>query len=210
MDRAEVPVLWAFMAETWSGPGGWPWPADDAQQRVREQVWLDQLADIDAGLVRAALVTLAGSAYPPRVGQIRAEALRLADPDPIGDADEAWEEVRTAMGAYGYTGRPEWSSEAVAAAVRALGWAALCQSSEPQTDRAHFIRFYTAAADRIRRQRQLPPKAAELAAPAASRALTARSAPGGLLAAQDEPADPAGRERIRGMLGQIGRKADDV
>jgi hypothetical protein len=42
----------------------------------------------------------------------------------------------------------------VAAAVEAIGWDTLCRSTNPEADRAHFVRFYALAQKREQARQQ--------------------------------------------------------
>lgn len=48
------------------------------------------------------------------------------------DWDEAWLEIEKKMGSVGPYQKPEWSTEAIANAVRAIGWTTLCETSIDQ------------------------------------------------------------------------------
>src|SRR5580658_7236112 len=115
-------ILWLYCAETWGA--AFKIPDDDDVINVKMQVWHDVLGDLPSGLVRAALVVAASSReFPPNPGQLREIALdvhgRESGDPPAPDVDQAWTEVRAAIGTFGrIEGPPEWSHPAVAAAVR--------------------------------------------------------------------------------------------
>lgn len=57
------------------------------------------------------------------------------------DVDQAWREVMAQVRAVGYYGTPTWSSGALAEAVEAIGWQALCTSTHLDVERAYFAKF---------------------------------------------------------------------
>lgn len=99
----------------------------------------------------AALQHIAESPWFPRVSDLLA---RLTAGDQM-DADEAWAEVQRQIRAVGLYGRPHWSHRAIAMAVAALGWDTVCTSTNPETTRAHFLRFFAAAEARLRQVHHL-------------------------------------------------------
>lgn len=118
----------------------------------REPIQEAQMALYDAFLApyssdavqTAALRHIAQSPWFPRVSDLLA---LIHEGDQL-DSDAAWAEVQRQIRAVGYYGQPTWSHPAIAAAVDALGWDRLCTSTQPQTDRAHFLRFYATAQKR--------------------------------------------------------------
>ncbi len=75
------------------------------------------------------------------------------------DPDQAWAEVQQKIRTVGYYRHPTWSQSAIAQVVEALGWQNLCLSTNPEADRAHFLRFYATARLRARHRQhwaQLP------------------------------------------------------
>ena len=161
MNQTEAKALWLYMGEIWPN---YRLPASELEMRTREQVWGDLLGDVDAGIVRAVIAEMAGAGreFAPSPGQIRAEADKitmaakgLAPPDP----DEAWAEVRQAVGVPAMRDNPEWSHRAVSQAVEAMGWRQF-RNSETEAEgtwRAHFLRFYASAAARWRQDRGMGP-----------------------------------------------------
>ena len=94
----------------------------------------------------AVLRHIAQSPWFPRISDLLA---LIAEPDTVS-ADQAWAEVQRQIRSVGVYGTPQWSHPAIAAAVTALGWEAVCRSTNPEADRAHFLRFFDTA---VRRQR---------------------------------------------------------
>lgn len=144
-------------------------------------VWRDLVADLDLQHVHAAMVQLSteGDRFPPPPGLIRKRAVAFTTP--AGSApgpEEAWAEIKAKIGSVGYTtaldlcerclpldtdGRREcdhrwvtFSHPAIQAFVDSLGWKYLCQSQDEMADRAHFVKWYPAAVDRLSNQAALP------------------------------------------------------
>ncbi|WP_116996298.1 hypothetical protein [Desertimonas flava] len=142
------------------------WPNWTAAPITREQwddtvsTWMLMLEDVDAASAAAAVQILSaeGREWPPPVGRIRrrsieaaAHAAGTAPPTP----DEAWAEVREAM----RDDTTDWSHPAVKEAVDTIGWWDLRHSTNVDTVRAHFVKFYATAADRAWAPMLTPPNA---------------------------------------------------
>lgn len=84
----------------------------------------------------------------PRITDLR-EAVERIRGDGAPDLDLAWREVTKAFSKFGRYKVPTFSHPAIGAAVQALGWIALCDSTEPGVDRAHFQRAYESARKRL-------------------------------------------------------------
>ena len=87
------------------------------------------------------------------------EVLDQTTPGDQADPDQAWAEVQQKIRSVGYYRHPTWSQPAIAQVVEALGWQNLCLSTNPEADRAHFLRFYGTARQREQHRRhwaQLP------------------------------------------------------
>jgi hypothetical protein len=152
--RDDVLTLWLVAREIWDR---FDIPESADLRRVKEQVWLDVLGDLDGELVRAALVDLSAREFPPAVGTIREAALRLSAAEASGsripDPDEAWAEVSAAVRAVGRYRAPEFSHPAVGAAVELIGWTTICDSQDDGSDR--FVATYRAVLRRA--ARAIPP-----------------------------------------------------
>ena len=156
-----------------------PTPAwtDDCAKLYREM-----LLDLDADPTKRAVVALVqtrDSTHRPPVAAIR-DAVRQqleasrAIPTELS-FDQAWGFVvkcRTTVGRYREFPRQPFPM--VAEAVEQLGWETLCNSDNPEADRAHFFRVYGACAERSRIRRltapgqRLPTDPERLAAQAAA------------------------------------------
>lgn len=73
-------------------------------------------------------------------------AIRRAVAEHVGalspSALDAWAEVIAEARRVGNYDSPEFSHDAIAQTVRAIGWANVCMSEMPDTIRAHFLRLY--------------------------------------------------------------------
>jgi len=103
-----------------------------------------------AEIRRAVLIHIQQSPWFPKISDLVA---LLVEGDTV-DADEAWAEVQRQIRTVGYYGQPTWSHPAIAQTVHTLGWDRLCSSTNPEMDRAHFLRFYASAVHRVHHQRQ--------------------------------------------------------
>jgi hypothetical protein len=82
----------------------------------------------------------------PSVASIRRRiALRagVLPPSP----SNAWQEVSDAISNGGRSTLPQFSHPAIKAAVAAIGWWELCNTTNPSATRAHFFRFYDDASE---------------------------------------------------------------
>lgn len=152
MNRSELAKLVAYMGFTW--PSFRP-PVDEAQMRLMIDVWHHHLGDLDDGAVRAAVETFAASGreFAPGPGMVRRRVVdQRTSVTGLPDADAAWAEVRANIARVGWTtqlgAELSWSNPAIAAAVAAMGWIELCESTNEVADRAHFTRFYEARRER--------------------------------------------------------------
>lgn len=131
------------------------------------------LADLDYPAANAAVEQLlATSKWLPTVAEIRERVASLA----IGGVragGEGWGDVLKAIGRYGRNRVPgvdfEFADPVVLACVRAFGWRELCDSENPQADRARFVELY----DKLASQRRTSELTAGLPATQRYRALSA-------------------------------------
>lgn len=150
MNRSEIAELVARVGATWPN---FRVPATPEDARLLVSEWSAHLGDLPASTVTAAMRKYAseGHEWPPPVGTLRRLSVH-ATGSAAPAVDEAWGEVRRAFSSHGYTRVPDWSHPAVAAAVRSMGgWRHLCETctiTSEVADRAHFQRFYAAAAER--------------------------------------------------------------
>lgn len=157
MTEDEVRAVWLYAAEVWPN---YPLPEDETAETIRMQAWMRNLADLPLRTVQAAVDSLSTRDHPPKVGQVRVEAMRLtraaAGIDEPPDVDEAWAEVMREVHRVGRAGKPEWTHPVVTETVRTVGWIELCNATNVDVIRGQFSRFYTAARDR-HQQEATPP-----------------------------------------------------
>lgn len=150
MNHQEIRNLIAFVIHAWPSV---PWRNDDSKPIVA--AWHTILADIELGEATAVLVGVAraGVEFPPTPGVLAKAVLDMRDTIAgrrAPDADQAWAEIQHGISTRGYVnGQPEWSHPAVAAVVSALTWRELCLGTNHDTMRAHFLRLYGTAVDRV-------------------------------------------------------------
>lgn len=140
------------------------WPTVPFQARIGAdtvRVWQLVLADIPFLAAEALILARSrrGDPFPPPPGEIARtviDARRDLDGSAAPDPDQAWAEISVQVrrvGWYRGAGSCVWSHPAVAAVVAALGWDELCHG-DVMVMRAHFMRLYTPAVDRVERQRR--------------------------------------------------------
>lgn len=156
MQSDEIPQLLLYATKLW--PRTFVAPQNEDELAVTQLVWMDALGDIDAEVLRAAMLSWSDH-WPPTPMELRGAALdqRALEAGHRGapGADEAWKEFRT-----NYRVDDDWSHPAVAAAARSLGCKAYGNSSESDEMawRAHFIKLYEVAVKRHRTDTSpLPP-----------------------------------------------------
>lgn len=135
------------------------WTADTA--KAAESL----LLDLDAGLVLAAVEALAaeGREFAPPPGVVRLRATTLAHPA-LPELDQALKEVADAVSSVGIYRTPEFSHPAIQAAVDAITWQEVCNSTNPEAFRAHFLRLYGTTGERAKREAASPESVRELVA----------------------------------------------
>lgn len=112
------------------------------------KVYCAALADIPVAELRAAAMKLIGSSrFFPTVAEIR-EAWALSKTGPKRSGLDAWGDVLREVQRVGWYGTPKLEDPVAAAAVKALGWRALCESDNQAADRAHFAKAYESIAAR--------------------------------------------------------------
>lgn len=170
MTAHEAAKITAALASLYDVPA---WTAE------RLDLFAAAIEDLDyAAAMRAAQVWMATRSERPQPADIRESTrveLEAAGQIPsLLPADEAWALVLREMrerGQYRGFGRGQ-DYPAVDAALAAMGgFRALCMSDNPEADRAHFLRLYTAIATRERTRTLAQPA---LAAPTGSVAVTGR------------------------------------
>ena len=111
------------------------------------EMWNAMLGDLDVGLVfRAAQDWILKEERYPTIAGIRKRCAEIAGVLSMS-ANEAWAEVADVVERYGLhnwqnLSRPPWSNEAISKTVKAIGWWEICQTNNPSTVRAQFIKMY--------------------------------------------------------------------
>lgn len=135
------------------------WPASS------HALYVEGLRDLEVGQAVAvvkAKVYAGEWEHMPRIADLRRAVTTAVDPIP--GVEVAFAEVLALIRQRGYTRPPaagDWSHPAIAAAVDAIGWSALCQSENIGIERAHFLKLYGSATSRAAERAAIP---AELAA----------------------------------------------
>lgn len=161
MTDNEIKMLLAYTAETW--PQNYELPTRRDQLEIRVAVWRDQLGDLDAPLVRAAIADCADEPFPPAPGQLRAHAVRLSGTVVTPDADRAVAEIMDAIRFVGWAQVPSWTHPAISDTVAAFGgWLAVCESEHPESLRSHLLKLYATAAHRHAHDENAGPLVASL------------------------------------------------
>ena len=145
MSRQEILALVALASSSY--------PAMQSRDpRPIVAAWTVMLADLDATLVKAAIIKVCReSPFFPSVAQIVAASRELdARNEKLPTAAEAWEEVSRLIQYVGPYRAPQYSCDLVRRAARAIGWRQLCTGENPEADRAHFLKIYDAL--RVRHQ----------------------------------------------------------
>ena len=145
MSRQEILALVALASSSY--------PAMQSRDpRPIVAAWTVMLADLDAALVKAAIIKVCReSPFFPSVAQIVAASRELdGRSEKLPTAAEAWEEVSRLIRYVGPYRAPKYSCETVQRAANAIGWLQLCLGENPEADRAHFLKIYDAL--RVRHQ----------------------------------------------------------
>lgn len=150
MNDRDVRTLLALVTNWWPTV---PFKTDDMESVAK--AWRIVLADItlDEATLVLAEVSRRGVPFPPTPGDVAKRVLDARDRRAgiaAPDVDEAWAEVQQGIRRCGLVaGPPEWTHTAIAAVVRAIGWRELCMSDNPDVVRAHFLRMYAPAVERV-------------------------------------------------------------
>jgi len=148
--REEYQQVLVLVSATWPN-----WQGN--RSTFKAGLYLLEDLDYDRAIQAVRELAVEEPRFAPGLGAIRAKALEVETPD----MDQAWQEVqdnirRVGIKAVYYGAGLSWSSPAIAAAVEAMGWKALCESENEVADRAHFFKVYERCVERVRRQAVLP------------------------------------------------------
>ena len=115
-----------------------------AKDTARAAIYREYLDDLSPAEVADAVAHAlqSGGRFLPTISELRAYIAESKCDLP--DADVAWGEVLRAVSRWGRYRIPQWSSPAMAEAVEAVGWQAICDSENQDVTRAHFARAYRA------------------------------------------------------------------
>lgn len=158
MNKKEF-AAWAMALNTYY-PRVNPIPTKEAMS-----LWYRQLNDIDAKVAELILHKwVAQNKWPPTIADIREEDAELTG-NTIPDWSHEWEEVRKAIGAFGYSSAPELLASlkpTTREAVERVGLRDICMSENIGVERAHFRDIYTELAAKRKKENQLPPEIKQL------------------------------------------------
>lgn len=101
----------------------------------------------DRTVLRAVLRHIERSPWFPRVSELRDAALAGALEI---DAEGAWGQVMAEVRRVGWPGQPVFADPRITQTLQDLGWIGVgwtdfCASTNPEADRAHFVRWYRQA-----------------------------------------------------------------
>jgi O-acetyl-ADP-ribose deacetylase (regulator of RNase III) len=110
------------------------------------ETWVAMLPAVDYPLAERALWNLLESPLqrPPTLADLLRECATLRRPELGGSGEETWAVVLRAVRDQGVYRRPVFDDPLVAKAVEAVGWQAICNSTEQDVIRAHYCRAYRA------------------------------------------------------------------
>jgi hypothetical protein len=127
------------------------------------EVYFDLLGDLPIEVLwfaaKRAILENQYHVFPPVAMLRRLATAAMHDPDEI-DGAEAWGIVRKLIVTKGYNRQADAlaaMSPKVRAACEAIGWQRLCDSTEPESSRAQWVKTYDAIGVRVQRERLLPP-----------------------------------------------------
>jgi hypothetical protein len=122
---------------------------DRAVPRATLDLWYELLCDLPADPVLAAVkryYAVSESTNLPAIGRIRRDAIALMGNSPP-TAAEAWGRVQAEIRRVGWYSAPDGLDPITRRVVDQIGWQALCESTQPAVDRAHFMRMFADLAD---------------------------------------------------------------
>lgn len=119
---------------------------DEMAFRLSAKVWQTAFADMDFGLVFTALQKyLLTEKYPPSISDLRYLAIKMDDPRALKTAEDAWEEVLTAIKRFGYY-QQEKAFETLDAPtkriIKSMGWGEICRSEKIGIVKSNFVKAW--------------------------------------------------------------------
>lgn len=138
------------------------YPKEDISPQTTA-LYIQFLLDIpyEAGKA-AALKLIAESTFFPRVSELRKAAVAVLPQNRIPEPADAWTEVVKQLSSCGYYDAPKFTNDAIAKAVKALGWNNIRTSEMPDATRAHFLKIYDTYRNRAQSDVLMIPEAREL------------------------------------------------
>jgi hypothetical protein len=131
----------------------------------RIEAYVNRLLDLDFDAAMLGAIRLAEtSTFYPSIAELR-EAATVAYASDLPDPDAAWAMVALVIQGESRAGLPP----IVVEIIESMGVYTLRSSTNPATDRAHFLRMYDTARRRHAQQRQVSPKVRELSERLANR-----------------------------------------
>lgn len=131
------------------------------------ELWFAQLEDIPARVAEVSLHKwVAVNKWPPTIADIRETAAGIMQGE-LPSWGEGWEQVMRAIRMYGsYEPEKAYASmnEIAATTAKRIGWDQLCMSENIEVERANFRMIYETEAKRAQRERQVPPRVAQITA----------------------------------------------
>lgn len=130
--------------------------------KLTVNMWWQTLEDFDIKTVLSVVQKYSmNNTFPPTVADLRKMLVKATNPTALKSAEEAWEEVITAVRRFGYYQQSEalkMFDEPTKRAVRAIGWADICKSENIGIERANFFKMYNAFSESKRDEELLPAK----------------------------------------------------
>ncbi len=153
MNKKQFMILMAGMKSNYPN-----WKMD-LQDRVILEFWYDNLKDIPYEIAQVGVKKLlAEEEFYPNIAKIR-KACASIQGLAATDSTEAWGLVKRAISKFGYMRCKEAVESLPFDVVKAIsymgGWKSLCESSNPEADRAHFYRCMDQIKERETRDRVL-------------------------------------------------------
>jgi len=149
MNRSEAAKIVALLQAAYPGV---------SMSEATVSVYESLLKDIDADVGKRAVERLiCTNRFVPTIAEIRETCVLVRHGSARAGA-EAWGDVGQAIRRFGSYRQPKFEDQAVAQAVKCLGWRNLCLgSSNESADRARFCEIYDSITKRERENEALPP-----------------------------------------------------
>jgi len=146
------------------------YPESKAGTQATSEAYYLVLSDLPVEMLKAAVLQLVATddtGFFPRAGAIRKAAYKLVEEqNDVPDYADAWNEVISAIGKYGYLNKPKFSNPMIWTAIGEMpGWLALCKSEEKDIaiTKAQFRNTFNLLLERERKQARMLPQVKALA-----------------------------------------------